>query len=284
MGTGPLPGAVGVDGLGSCPVVIGGGADDDRPVRLLVTNDDGIDSPGLHALAQRMSRVAEVIVFAPSGERSGAGASIGHLSEGLPDVAPIDHPAMPDVASAHHFDGPPALAALLACKGLFGDPPDAVVAGINPGWNVGHSVHFSGTIGACITATVDGIGGLAVSLRRTGEPLRWTSAAEVAARLLPEVVERRTVLSVNLDNLPFEELRGERRTGLADRVPYGIRSAHLADGAITLGRSDADDRSIDVDTGAVLAGYVSVSELVPTRAITAPVGGRPSGHGVTADG
>ena len=55
-------------------------------VRILVTNDDGIDSPGLHALAQRMAALGEVIGFAPTSEHSGAGAAIGHLSEGVPEV------------------------------------------------------------------------------------------------------------------------------------------------------------------------------------------------------
>jgi 5'-nucleotidase len=285
-----------VDGAAGPTVVRSGPGDDDRPVRLLVTNDDGIDSPGLHALAQRMSRLGEVTVFAPSGEYSGAGAAIGHLGQGVPEVSAIDHPAMPDVAAAYHLDGPPALASLLACHGLFGEPPDAVVSGINPGWNVGHAVHFSGTIGACITASVSRIGGLAISQRRTDRPLRWEAAAEAAARLLPEVLERPVVLNVNVDNLPFDQLRGIRRTGLADRVPYGIRSVRLSGTEVVLCRSDDNDPSTDLDTGAVLAGWISVTELTPTGAarpgrrdgVAAGPGrrrsARPDGHGVTGGG
>lgn len=248
------------------PFAAAGGDHDDRPVRLLVTNDDGIDSSGLHVLAQRMTEFGEVIVFAPSGEYSGAGAAIGHLGAGIPDVVTLDsHPAMPDVAAIHHLDGPPGLASLLACRGLFGPPPDVVVSGINPGWNVGHAVHFSGTIGACITATTSGIGGLAISQRRNGSEQRWESAAEAAAQQLDRVVGRATVVSVNVDNLPFPSFRGVREVELSDRVPYNMGVASMsAAGVVAFTRGDGEVTAERVDTGAVLAGYIAVSELVPT--------------------
>lgn len=236
-----------------------------------MTNDDGIHSPGLHALAQRMAEIGEVTVFAPSGEYSGAGAAIGHLGSGIPDVVTVDrHPAMPDADAVHHLDGPPGLAALLACRGLFGPPPDVVVSGINPGWNVGHAVHFSGTIGACITASACGVGGLAISQRgvRSGSGSRqlWESAAEAAARQLDRVTGRPAVVSVNVDNLPFEEFRGVREVELGDRLPYNLGRASVGrDGAVTFERAADEDRAEAVDTGAVLAGYIAVSELAPTQ-------------------
>ncbi len=236
-------------------------------MRLLVTNDDGIDSPGLHALANRMSDLGEVIVFAPSGEYSGAGAAIGQLRAGIPEVHTIEaHPEMPGVAAVHHIDGPPGLASLLACRGLFGPPPDLVVSGINPGWNVGHAVHFSGTIGACITARACGVGGMAISQRTGGGEQRWATAAEAVVELIDRVAERPTVLSINVDNIPADRVKGIRWTALGDRIPYSMGRATLSDRVVSFDRLDQDDRSLDVDTGAVLAGYVSVSELVPTRA------------------
>ncbi|MEM9562427.1 MAG: 5'/3'-nucleotidase SurE [Actinomycetota bacterium] len=242
-------------------------------MRLLVTNDDGIDSPGLHALAERMTELGEVTVFAPSGQYSGAGAAIGHLGGGVPPVTTVDrHPSMPGVAAVHHLDGPPGLAALLACRGLFGDPPDVVVSGINPGWNVGNAVHFSGTIGACITAYACGVGGLAIS-QRSGSPQRWATAAEAAAELIPVVAERPTVLSANVDNLEPGETRGFRWVGLGQRLPYNLQRADLADdGTVSFERGTEVDRSLDVDTGAVLAGHVAVTELTPTCAARATDG------------
>ena len=232
-----------------------------------MTNDDGIDSPGLHALANRMTEFGEVIVFAPSGEYSGAGAAIGHLGAGIPEVVTVDtHPAMPEVSAIHHLDGPPGLASLLACRGLFGAPPDLVVSGINPGWNVGHAVHFSGTIGACITARACGIGGIAVSQRSGAEQL-WATAADAAADLVAQMGDEPRVLSLNVDNIPGSEVKGVRWTGLGDRIPYGMGTVTLSGGSVSFDRLDQDPGSLDIDTGAVLAGYISISELVPTRAI-----------------
>lgn len=166
-----------------------------------------------------MAALGEVIVFAPSSEHSGAGAAIGHLSEGVPDVHTVVRPEMPAVAAVHHIGGPPALAALLACQGLFGALPDLVVSGINPGWNVGWSVLFSSTVGACLTARVCGVSGIAVSQRRTGEPQRW----EVVAMLVPEITARPAgdpvVWSVNVPNVDHRQILGVRRAALADRLP-----------------------------------------------------------------
>lgn len=241
-------------------------------MRILVTNDDGIDSPGLHALSSRLARDASVTVFAPSGNMSGASAAIGHIGPGLPDVMAVDRPELGDVDAAYCTDAPPGLAVLLACAGIFGEPPDAVVSGINPGWNVGQAVHFSGTIGACITARVYDVPGIAVSQvsARAGEPQRWETAAEVAASLVAEVDGAPRVWNVNVPNLPDDELGGTRFTGLSDRVPYGLHSPTLTPKGG--GRYGADfvrfgpyDNSDGTDTHAVEHGFVSVTELISTR-------------------
>ncbi len=235
-------------------------------MRILVTNDDGINSPGLHVLAQRLAQDGDVTVFAPSGEYSGSGAAIGHLGHGIPDVHTIEHEDMPDVSAIHHFDGPPALCALLACLGLFGDRPDVVASGINPGWNVGHAVHFSGTIGACLAASTCGVGGVAISQRATsGPPANWATAAEVAAQLLPRAARDVAVLNVNVDDVPADQVRGVLETDLANRLPYRLQEPQLGPGGtVEFERSAEVDQPTDIDTGAVMAGYVSVTELAPT--------------------
>jgi 5'-nucleotidase len=240
-------------------------------VRILVTNDDGIDSEGIHVLARHLTALGEVVVFAPSGEYSGAGAAIGHLSVGLPDVYEVERPEMGDVRAVYHLDGPPALAALLACKGLLGPAPDIVVSGINPGWNVGHAVHFSGTIGACITAGVCGIPGIAVSQHTGGLPLHWATAARAAVDLVPRALADGTLLNVNVPNLPASAIKGTVDTVLADRIPYGLHSPTLS--PLGAGRFSARfeamgpfDGPEGSDTHAVEAGYVSVTPLTSTGA------------------
>ncbi len=134
-------------------------------MRILFTNDDGIDSPGLHALvAAYTAQGHERIVVAPHQEQSGASAAIGdlvgntHIRYEQPDI-----PALGDVET-YALEGPPALCVWTACLGAFGPEPDQIVSGINAGANCGRSVLFSGTIGAALTAAGFGKRGLAGNL------------------------------------------------------------------------------------------------------------------------
>ncbi|MEM7342345.1 MAG: 5'/3'-nucleotidase SurE [Actinomycetota bacterium] len=242
-------------------------------MRILVTNDDGISSPGLHHLAQALTALGDVTVFAPSGEYSGAGAAIGHLGPGIPDVH-AQAPAtigLPDTCAVYHLDAPPALTALLACSGLFGAPPDVVVSGINPGWNIGHAVHFSGTIGAGVTAQVFHTPALAISQRTTGSTQHWGAAAQAALALAPLVAERGGLWSANAPNVDASDLRGYRQATLCDRIPYGLHSPTLTE--VDPGRFTVDFQrhlaavgELDTDAQIVDAGFVAVTALAPTQA------------------
>ena len=241
-------------------------------MRILVTNDDGIESTGLHVLAQRLAHIGEVVVFAPSAEYSGAGAAIGHLSAGIADVHHVERAEMPDVQSAHHLDAPPALASLLACQGLLGPAPDLVVSGINPGWNVGHAVHFSGTIGACITANMFGIPCIAVSQDIAGDQQHWPTAAQAAVDQIDRVMASGELLNVNVPNVSMEKILGVTGTTLSRRIPYGLQSPelhHVAEGRsrVSFETSSKYESPSGSDTDAVLAGYVSVTPLQFTRAV-----------------
>ena len=110
-------------------------------MRILVTNDDGVDSPGIHALAAALVADGhDVYVVAPTDDRSGAGASIGRLyGSGPPPVERRVWDELPDL-SVHAIDAPPATAVFAACLGAFGDLPDLIASGINPGANTGHLV------------------------------------------------------------------------------------------------------------------------------------------------
>jgi 5'-nucleotidase len=123
-------------------------------VRILVTNDDGIDSVGLHVLARAMRSHGEVVIVAPDREYSGASAAFGALHLIQPEVHTA-HVEGIDVSWA--VSGPPALCVMFARLGAFGAPFDLVVSGINPGANVGRSVYHSGTIGATLTGRNGGI-------------------------------------------------------------------------------------------------------------------------------
>ena len=125
-------------------------------VRVLITNDDGVEAPGLHALALAVHRAGhDVMVVAPSGERSGSGAAIGRLHRGGPHACTeVSWPELPGVP-VYAIDVPPAATVYAGALGAFGPRPDAVASGINPGMNYGHLVLHSGTVGAALTAAVD---------------------------------------------------------------------------------------------------------------------------------
>jgi 5'-nucleotidase len=134
-------------------------------IRILVTNDDGVESAGLHALVRALiDDGRDVMVVAPARDMSGSGAAIGriHLDERI-DAQPVELPGL-DGVPAYAVDGPPGLCVLAARLGGFGHRPELVVSGINPGCNTGRAVLHSGTVGGALTAANFGGRGLAVSI------------------------------------------------------------------------------------------------------------------------
>src|SRR5207248_4410028 len=109
------------------------------------------------------------------------------------------------------IDGPPAVAVMTARLGGFGDEPDLIVSGINPGANTGRSVLHSGTVGSALAGANFGVSGLAVSVA-AAEPYRWDTAAALAVEALAWLVDapRKTVLNVNVPALPLDEVKGVR--------------------------------------------------------------------------
>lgn len=134
-------------------------------MKVLVTNDDGVGSRGLHALVRALVDAGyDVVAVAPNRDFSGSGAAIGHIhADDHIDAERIELPGLAGVP-AYAVDGPPGLCVLAARLGGFGDPPDIVVSGINPGCNTGRAVLHSGTVGAALTAANFGVRGLAVSI------------------------------------------------------------------------------------------------------------------------
>jgi 5'-nucleotidase len=256
-------------------------------VRILVTNDDGIDSIGLHVLARAMRPFGDVVVAAPDREYSGSGAALGALHLLNPEV----HEASIDgVDVAWSVTGAPALCVMFARLGLFGDPFDLVVAGINPGANVGRSVYHSGTVGACLTARNGGVSGVAVSqavehfgIEGQGwdevlENQRWDTAGMVAAAvvggLVAELPESAEILNINVPNAPIDELKGWRRTEVGTIPPRSMGTAHRHpkeghQGAyrIEMEWGEPVELPEHLDGGAVMAGWVSVSCLGRIEAV-----------------
>lgn len=240
-------------------------------MRLLVTNDDGVWAPGILALAQALHGAGhEVLVAAPLDDRSGSGAAIGFLhADDTIDVQPVDLPGL-DGVPCFGVDGPPALAVMAARLGGFGDPPDIVVSGINPGPNTGRATLHSGTVGAALTGANFGVSGLAVSIG-VGEPYQWATAGELAVTALEWLGEApaKTVLNLNVPNVAIGELRGVRWARLA---PFGtVRAAIVPSerGRLQMELAEHDtELPADTDTALVQAGYAAVTSIVGIRATT----------------
>ncbi|MDQ7850521.1 MAG: 5'/3'-nucleotidase SurE [Armatimonadota bacterium] len=174
---------------------------------VLITNDDGIASPGMHALARALAAVMPVAVVAPEHERSATGHAIT-LHKPLRAV----RLALPGLdAPVWATNGTPADCVVLGVLDLLPQRPEVVVSGINAGPNLGGDLTYSGTVSGAMEGAIMGIPSVAVSVGADDAP-RFDVAAEVAVRLVQLVREHGlpadTLLNVNVPNLPRDRLRG----------------------------------------------------------------------------
>lgn len=261
-------------------------------LKILVTNDDGIDSVGLHVLARAMRPFGEVTIVAPDSEYSGAGAAIGPLH--LIDTV-IREQQIEGIEAAWTVNGPPALCVFYARMGAFGFEPDLIVSGINPGANLGRSVYHSGTVGAVLTGRSGMIPGIAVS-QSFADPLDdsddarmnydervsrqlWDSAAEVAAEVVAGMIDGEfedvAVINLNVPNRPVAEMKGWRWTEVGLTPPWAMTEAKLVprDGEpagnyrVETSWGEQREQPADTDAAAVLDGYASVSMLSRITAV-----------------
>ena len=250
-------------------------------MRILVTNDDGVDSIGLHVLARSMRAIGDVVVVAPDQEYSGYGAAFGPLHKITPEV---HRTRIDGIDEAWSVSGPPALCVMFSRLRVFGGGFDLVVAGINPGANVGRSVYHSGTVGACLTARNGGVSGVAVSQSVESIDVegqgweqmlafqKWETAATVASAAVEGLVtampDDPVVLNVNVPNREMEEIKGWKRTEVGIEPPRSMSTAELE---ARPGHADAFRVRMDwgevmqlpphTDGGAVMDGWVSVGWL-----------------------
>ena len=237
--------------------------------RILVTNDDGVRAPGLHVLTQALVEAGrDVVVAAPLDDRSGASAAL--MARYLDDILyeEVDLEQLEGVP-VFGVDGPPALAVLASRLGAFGDPPELVVSGINPGANTGRAVLHSGTVGAALAGANFGMSGIAISVV-PGKPIRFDTAATVAIAALALIDDAPpgTVLNINVPNRALGDVKGVEAGRLA---PFGTVQAALIsteEGRISM-ELKATDRELDPDTDTqlVVDGFVSITSIVGPRAV-----------------
>jgi 5'-nucleotidase len=208
----------------------GGTVASSRRLRALITNDDGINSPGLWALAAGARDAGfEVVVAAPHVDASGVGGSVMSVRDG--DRTLLHRRELPDLpdVTAYAVEGHPAYIVHSAGRGWLDPLPDVVLSGINVGANLGHAVLHSGTVGAALAASMHGWRALAVSLDTPWTPLErphWESAVH----FLPEVLDvllaapDGTVLSLNVPDRPVSDIGELREARLST---FGAVQVHV---------------------------------------------------------
>lgn len=228
-------------------------------MRILIANDDGVYAPGIVALHDALADYAECQVVAPIQDMSGVSSSLT-----------LDRPLYP-VTLPNGFiglNGTPADCVHLGLNGLLDPVPDLVVSGINLGANLGDDVLYSGTVGAALEGRFTGKPSLAFSLC-SRQPDNLATAAHIARQLVERLGQAelppRTVLNINVPNLPLEHIKGIRLTRLGHRQrtrppvcetnPRGKRGYWISVAG------DAEDAGPGTDFHAIIQSYVSVTPL-----------------------
>ena len=182
-------------------------------MNILVSNDDGIDAPGIQQLAAQLAEVANVMVVAPDRDHSGASNSLT-----------LDRPLRVDHRSPREIkvSGTPTDCVHIAITGMLGEQPDMVISGINSEPNLGDDVIYSGTVAAAMEGRYLGYPAMAVSLaRRKGKEPNYATAARAAMMLLLQLkrdpLPADTILNVNVPDVAWEEIQGFEVTRLGHR-------------------------------------------------------------------
>ncbi|MBF0607117.1 MAG: 5'/3'-nucleotidase SurE [Candidatus Magnetobacterium sp. LHC-1] len=226
---------------------------------ILVTNDDGVSSPGIVALHRAMKEIAESIIVAPDRERSATSHSLTmhrplRVSEVEQDI--------------YCVNGTPTDCVAIAVQKVVDRPAALLVSGINMGGNLGDDITYSGTVSAAIEGTIMGVTSFAISMVGSGG-YHFDTAASFAGKLariiLDKGLPKDTLLNVNLPNLPEADIKGVKFTKQGKRLyigsihetfdPWGRRHYWIGGGT----PSWEDD--INTDYLAVESGYISITPI-----------------------
>jgi 5'-nucleotidase len=234
-----------------------------EPLRILVSNDDGIDSPGITALARALRSIGEVDVVAPDTQQS----AVGHALTVARPLRAVKHERNGEFFG-WAISGKPADCVKLAVTHLLPERPHIVVSGINHGRNTAVSLVYSGTVSAATEGTMLGIPSIAISLDDFSQTADFDFAAKVAAWLTPIVAGRGlphgTLLNVNVPAIPESEIKGVRIAEQGESFwsdsyearfdPMGRPYYWLKGEYVVTGVENSDDHAIE-------AGYVSITPI-----------------------
>jgi 5'-nucleotidase len=235
-------------------------------VRVLITNDDGVDSTGISVLGAVASELDwDVVVAAPAWDSSGASASLTGVSE--EGHLLVEERSWPDLAHLRVLaaEAAPAMIVRAGVHGAFGPPPDLVLSGINHGPNTGHAVLHSGTVGAALTAATHGCRSIAFSLG-VAPMENFEAAAAVARSILPWAVDAPApmTLNVNVPSVAADELRGTVPAVLAAFGAVHTNVTERGQGYVGITYADVDaSREPGTDAALLAEGFATLTPLAP---------------------
>ena len=229
-------------------------------LKILVTNDDGIQSQGIIVLAKALQDVGDVVVIAPDREKSATAHSLTlHRPLRVEKIR----------KNVYAVDGTPADCVHLAVNGILSEGPQLVVSGINKGPNLGNDITYSGTVSAAFEGTLLGIPSFAISLASRGH-FKFRPAAHFAARvarhLMKKGLPRDTFLNINVPNLDEKEIRAYKITRQGRYHVHGNQAVEKVDPRgrkyywIGGGTMVFDQRG-ETDHEAVSDGFISITPL-----------------------
>jgi len=231
--------------------------------KILISNDDGIFSPGIRALWDAMSEIGDLFVVAPDTERSAVGHAIT-LTDPLRVVPVHRSGGFQGLA----VSGTPSDCAKIAIKSILKEKPDLMISGINLGSNVGTNIIYSGTISAATEGTMLGIPSIAISLDTyMSDDFRGAIkvAKDMANHVLHHGVPRGTLLNVNVPYCPPDEIRGVKITRqgnqyfkdeFEERIDPRGRTYYWMKGNVV-----DKDESLEFDGKAIRENFVSVTPI-----------------------
>ena len=226
-------------------------------MRILISNDDGYKAEGIIQLAKSLSEIAEVIVVAPSENKSAASSS---LTLGVP-LKPIQIDQ-----NVYAIDATPSDCVHLALCGFLKESIDLVVTGINFGANLGDDVIYSGTVAGAIEGRFLGLPSIAISLA-SFECNHFETAGNIAKLLVAEIAKAplsyNTIINVNVPDIPMNEIKGIKSTRLGNRHKSEPSIQDLKDPSLYwIGENGKEaDNGEGTDFYAISNNFVSVTPL-----------------------
>lgn len=237
-------------------------------MRILVTNDDGIHGPGLHALVRAVRHLGEIKIIAPDRERSACGHAMT-----LHDPLRVKEAREPELLDYEAFtvNGVPVDCVNVGLTVLYPDGCDLILSGINNGPNLGFDITYSGTVAGAMEGTINGIKSIAFSMANfvDGAPLHFETGeqwiSENIDRLVKTELPPLTLLNVNIPALAIPEIQGEKVTVMGQRVyedrvearqdPWG--RTYYWQGGVVVMRPDTPG----TDVHAASQGFVSITPV-----------------------